>query len=534
MQKQIFTFAVLAALSASLAAQSNTVPGLNGNLYDIGSPTCWGRTGAAFPGGLVGFSSSNTMCNNGSIAIPWFATMSENHPKFGFIIARLLSDRFEQVSDRSFCKHAFLSLNTASGPCLPCSNPTSGSQMFVGCGDVYSAGNNASQTYLGPADEINPFLGTWNHTGSYFDRGDPEVGAPNNTDGIRSLSTTGFGAVKNRVTLKESNLALPGASYWSQIHLIHEGESQVNRSDNLMSRGVTYTRSVTTGAWSSANNGAVLAGTILNRWTGSTVTMAGNGNDDGRFAVAVKVTGPTNGLWHYEYVVHNVDNYRGAAAFRIPTCSSARVFNLGFRDIDDNALNQWTTSVGTSEIAFLAPSTNPQNWNTLFNYWFDSDASPVTGNVTFDEARIGLGALSVVVPSTIPGSVPNVYLGAGCGTSNVRLSANGIATIPAPSFALKIATTPVTGVVTLFSFGTANIPLALGCSQFLDATTMGTFAFVLTDALGNATLPLPIPPGIDAMQINFQSGSLVTAGAVLGGVDVSNGLGVRIGMTGCP
>jgi hypothetical protein len=63
---------------------------------------------------------------------------------------------------------------------------------------------------------------------------------------------------------------------------------------------------------------------------------------------------------------------------------------------------------------------------------------------------------------------------------------------------------------------------------------MGTFAFVLTDALGNATLPLPIPPGIDAMQINFQSGSLVTAGAVLGGVDVSNGLGVRIGMTGCP
>ena len=45
--------------------------------------TYWGRRGAAHPGGEVGLSMRNTMCNPGSVSIPWFAQMQENHPKFG-------------------------------------------------------------------------------------------------------------------------------------------------------------------------------------------------------------------------------------------------------------------------------------------------------------------------------------------------------------------------------------------------------------------------------------------------------------------
>lgn len=537
MRTRILTTAFLAAAAGSALAQSNAVAGLDGKLYDIGSPTCWGRTGAAYPGGTVGFSASNTMCNIGTIPIPWFATMAQNHPKFGFIVGRLESGsgRFVQISDRSYCKHAFLSLNTAAGPCLPCSNATSGNQMFVGCSDVYSAGNNAQQFYLGPPDEIDPWLGTWNNVGSYFDRGDPDVGAPGNNDGVRSLnSTTGFGSVKNRVTIKESDLLIPGASYFFYIHLIHEGEPLANRNDNLMNRGVNYTRNATSGAWSSTTVGTAQSGSILTRWTGATVSTAGNGTSDGRFAVAVKVTGPTNGLWHYEYAVHNIDNSRGGAAFRIPTCTSARVQNLGFRDIDDNALNQWTANVTNGEIAFLAPASNPQNWNTIFNFWFDSDAAPEAGTVKMDEARIGAGAIDVSIPSTVPGSVPNVWLGAGCGTTPVNLTANSIATIPNPTFGLQVTGAPNSGVVLVYSYGTGNNLLAPGCTQYLDQAMMGTLGFVVTDATGVASLPLAVPAGIQPMTLNLQAGNLVPTGAVLGGIDLSNGLAVRFGLSGCP
>jgi hypothetical protein len=110
----------------------------------------------------------------------------------------------EQISDRSYCKHAFTSAST-SGACGPC-NGIGGNMMGVTCSDTYSAGNNASRGNLGPADEIDPWLGTWNHIGSYFDQGDPNVGAPGNNDGNQSPINVGSDDVKNRVTVKEADL----------------------------------------------------------------------------------------------------------------------------------------------------------------------------------------------------------------------------------------------------------------------------------------------------------------------------------------
>ena len=87
---------------------------------------------------------------------------------------------------------------------------------------------------------------------------------------------------------------------------------------------------------------------MLDRWSGATVTEGSNGGTgtlsdfDGRFLVGVKVTGPVNGMWHYEYAVQNLDNSRGGASFRLPVCPSARVENFGFRDIDLDAANDWT------------------------------------------------------------------------------------------------------------------------------------------------------------------------------------------------
>src|SRR5262245_43708757 len=320
MNQRLLLVAAAAFIAGTAASQSNTVAGLDGNLFDIGSPTMWGRRGAAKPNGEIGFSGSNTMCNPGSVPIPWFAQMAENHPKFGFMMVRVTNDRMVQISDRSYCKHAFLSLNDNNGPCIPCTNTTSGNQMFPGCSDVYSASNNASRSNLGPADEIDPWLGTWNHVGSYFDCGDPDVGPPGNTDGVQS-NISAPDQVKNRVTVKDSDILVANSQFYFQIHLLHQGEAVGNRANNLRNRGISFT-DATPGQGSSGYNvattGASQGGSVLTRWTGSTLNMAGNGVDDGRIAVAVKVTGPNNGLWHYEYAVHNIDNNRGAAALHIP------------------------------------------------------------------------------------------------------------------------------------------------------------------------------------------------------------------------
>ncbi|MCB9878184.1 MAG: hypothetical protein H6835_11350 [Planctomycetes bacterium] len=420
----------LAALASGLAAQSNTVPGLDGHLEILDNITYWGRRGAAYPGGQVGLSMRNTMCNPGSVSIPWYAAMQSDHPKFGFLITRLVGDRMEQVNEWSYCKHAFTSAST-SGACGPC-NGIGGTNMGVTCSDTYSAGNNASQYWLGPPEEINPWLGTWNPVGSYFDQGDPAVGSPANMDGNRSLTNgqvSAFDDVKNRVTVLEQDLITPGATYFYAIQLIHAGEAVDNRWDNIKYRGFTPTW--TGSSWNVANSGVgETFGSVLEAWPGATVNSGGNGNDDGRFFVGCKVTPLGGNLFHYEYAVHNVDNHRAGATFRVPIDASATASNFTFRDIDQDLLNEWTMARVGNEIVFSAPAGNPLEWNTIYNFGFDADYPPGNSYVTLDEARIGPGNLSVDVVALVPGGSTIATwstFGAGCQGSGY------IPPVPCPS-----------------------------------------------------------------------------------------------------
>ena len=406
-------------LASTLGAQANAVPGLDGRLSVVDNLSYYGRRGPTYPGGEVGMAMLNTMCNPGTVGIPWFAAMQANHPKFGFLITRESNGRMEQISDRSYVKHAFTSTNF-SGACGTCNTP-GGSTMGVHCSDTYGAGNNADRFYLGPPEELDPWLGTWNPIGSYFDRGDPAVGVSQQTDGVRSLTGAQvalFDAVKNRVTVKEQDLVTPGARYFYGIHLMHEGEPAANRGDNLASRG--FTPSWNGSQWSLNNNNVPQQwGSILQHWTNSTLGGGGNGNDDGSFVVAVVVTGPVGGMYHYEYAIHNVDNNRGGASLRIPVDANATVANFGFRDIDGDPLNDWTAARVGTEIAFSASANNALNWNSIYNCWFDCSVAPSNGSVRVDEARLGNGLLTISVPARVPSGVPGAAVatvGTGCGT----------------------------------------------------------------------------------------------------------------------
>lgn len=549
----------ITAACGNLLAQSNERgAGYDGALTDISSATDWGRRGPAYPGGEVGVSFRNQLCNPGNVPIEWRtpgggigSVIQTDHPKFGFLVARELGGRFVQISDWSYVKHAFYALaspSTCGGTCQP--PAVAGTQLGVSCSDVYSADNNANRQYLGPPSEINPWLGTYNinlaattasAVGSYFDIGDPaQSGYPAAADGIKSLSTSGFDAVKNRVTIREADIPSGGTMYF-QVHVIHEGERVENRANNVMSRpfSMTWVGGAGTSAWSSTTTGTATLGSILNRWPGAAISWGSNGGTgtltdaDGRFLVAVKTSGPVNGFWHYEYVVQNLDNNRGGGSFRIPLCGGARVQNLGFRDIDQNPLNDWTATVGSNEIAWTSNGTNPLNWNTLYNFWFDCDVAPAAGNVLIDQARIGPGSLSVSVPTTLPGLQTAIDLGGACGTPAVTLVANDLPTAGNTAFQVDVTSDPYTLFALLYSPTTVSVPLGGSCTLITDLSNYLVWNFYITDDTGAGVIPLPVPPGQTPIEAYFQALTLIPNPPVLGLFGLSNGIKLRGASTGC-
>jgi hypothetical protein len=541
----------VAAVAGELLAQSNSRgPGYDAALTNIYGVTDWGRRGPAYPNGEVGVSIANQLCNPGSIPIEWRspggsigATIQSDHPKFGFLVAKEDSNgRFIQISDWSYCKHAFYALaspSTCGGTCVP--PPVAGTQLGLSCSDIYSADNNASRTYLGPPEEINPWLGTWPAVGNYFDIGHSgQAGYPLPADGLRSLSTSGFDAVRNRVTMKEADVI--GATLYYSVHVVVEGEPIENRGNNTMSRpfSMVYAGGSGTSAWNTTTSTSpATLGSILTRWSGATLGVGTNGgtftnaDSDGRFQVAVKVSGPVNGLWHYEYCVLNWDNDRGGASFRLPVCPTGRVFNVGFRDIDSDSSNDWSWSFSGGELRWLAPANNPHNWNTLFNFWFDSDVGPLPGTATIDQARPGPGALTVSVPTTVPGLQHAVWLGAGCGTPAVDLFINGPATIGNLAFALHLTSAPGTPTLLAFSNLPGSTPMAPGCTAYVDLGSFATVGVYITDGTGLAVVPAPLSSTLTPLELTFQGATLVPSAPVLGTFGLTNGLTVRVGATGC-
>ena len=381
MKRSLLTLALLT--TTALTAQSNAVPGLDISIYDIPTSTFYGRRGPAYPNGEAGLVIGHSMANCGSVHLPWRGwlngyngTMVDTYPKIAFLIARERDGRMVQISGKSYMKHSRHDYNFSGGPCGSCSSGPS-DHFRVGCRDTYSPSWNGNRVRLGPTTEVDPWTGSWEPQGSYFDIGDPsQPGYPHLADSVQSLSTSGFDSIDNRIIIRESEMAA-GGSFRAQCHLMIKGEPVGERANNIISRPIHLSWSGS--SWQESLSGSATSGSVLEHWTGATTSMAGNGNEDGRFLVAVKVTGPVDGMWHYEYAVHNIDNHRGAASLRIPVCSTARVENVGFRDIDADALNDWTVSRTGGSLDFLASATNPIDWNTFYNFYFDSDAAPVGG-----------------------------------------------------------------------------------------------------------------------------------------------------------
>lgn len=530
--------------SGALLAQSNAVAGRDLMLVNTWDLEQYQRVGT-YPNGRGAMGAWTTVCNRGTAPIPFTAAMNPNHSFIHYMVCRESDGRFVQVSSRGWVKHTFGSNNDPS-TCGSCAGPGNYNQVEVGCSDTYANYQAVDHYWLGPPEEIDPWLGTWDPQCSFFDRGEPAASPAQACDSVRSLTQSQATAlnttVHHQTAVHDADWLVPGANFYYQAGYNCPGEPEANRMNTMGSRGVVPTWNGT--RWQFADTGFFVNGTILQRWSGATVTSATNGNDDGRCYVAVKVTGPVSGLYRYEYAIHNRDNDRGIGAFRIPVCPQARVTNLGFRDVDQDPLNQWTASRSGGEIAF-ASSGNPLRWNTLFNFWFDCDAAPATGQLlSLDQHDIGPGALTLQVQGTAPIGLYNQVLGVGCGSPVPPvLYAAGTparATLGNTAFSLGCSGNPAgvpVGFVLSLAQGTTQ--LATGCTLFsAGLATTSSPVMAVSDAGGTAGASLAVPssPALEGLALDFQAFNVRQGGALLGAFDLSNGLRVRVGnlVSGCP
>jgi len=535
---------LLAVCAATASAQSNTIPGLDLRLEATWALGAFQRAGT-YPAGSSAIGSWTTCCNPGTVAVPFQAAMNADHGFIHYLLAREANGRFEQISDWSYVKHTFGSNNDPS-TCGSCAGPGRFSFVEVGCSDTYANYQAVDHFNLGPPEEIDPWLGLWVPQCSHFDRGEPVVLPGQICDGVRSLDQTQANAlnasVVHQVQVRDADFATPGASFWWQAGYLVPTEAEANRGDNIGSR--QFTPSWNGSGWNLPEGPTMLQGTILQRWSGASITSNTNGTDDGRFYVAVKVTGPNNGLWHYEYAVHNRDNHRGLGALRLPVCPAARVLNFGFHDIDQDPLNQWVGSKVAGEIVFSTTG-NPLHWNSIFNFWFDSDAAPVPATaLSLDQFAPGNGALTVTVLGTAPVGLYDQDLGPGCGSPTAPLLfADGSpqrATIGNGTFALRCTDNPpgsACGFVLTVTPGSTI--LGSGCTLY-SASWSGLLGpyMVVADLSGLGSLPLPIPndPSFEGIDLDFQAANIAGGGSYLGSFNLSNGLRIRIGssIAGCP
>jgi hypothetical protein len=246
---------------------------------------------------------------------------------------------------------------------------------------------------------------------SLFDRGEPPDPAPLDCDGQRSFDGTDvalLGPVGNRVQLRDADLDVSGAKFFFQSQLVVAGEPEGARTNN--SATSEFFRTWTGSEWDLGSSFQLSYGSILDRWDGASVASATNGGDDGRVYVGVEVTGPVNGFHHYECALHNRDNHRGVGSLRIPLCSLARVKRVGFGDLDDVPGNDWKVTLARDALVF-STTTNPLRWNSIFNFWFDTDAAPGAGALVLGCFDPGAGAPSISVPTSAPLALHNVYRG---------------------------------------------------------------------------------------------------------------------------
>lgn len=332
-------------------------------------------------------------CNVGDELLQWQALPSNEHPVIAQNMYRLKDGRLEQIG-QAWVKHGFSTFNT--GTCGTCDGNL-GQVLGVGCSDPYGANINRGP-FLGPRGEVNPVTG-------FFD------GATAN-DHTGHIHT----AISHGLQVLSDDLGNAGASYFVEGHYVTADDALAGNGNN----NASYRKVVVTGSvfnWTFTNDGpTVQQSPAILAWTGASFSILDSWPVDGRLIVAYKTSDLGAGQTRYEYAVYNMNSERAIRSFSVPI-GSATATNIGFHPTlshdegvpEDASNTPWTTSIAAGTLTWSTdtfatdPNTSAIRWGTMFNFWFDADALPVSSAAALGRFKPGAGAnvifAAIVAPS---------------------------------------------------------------------------------------------------------------------------------------
>ncbi len=334
-------------------------------------------------GGVRAYSIGTTACNKGTSNANWIAN-TINHPVISTSLYKIENGRMTQLGV-AFVKHSWAALQqNACG--FGCQAGGSWQALGPGCSDPYSASLNAAQTDLGPRFEINAFTGEFpwppsfiNQTGSAtFKR----LQVPSNS----VVSSTAQFFAEGQYTARDDALA------GNQFNNTSYRRYNINQSNfSMVGSGGTVREKPAIFAWQ-------LHGLGVNQPDPSVMISQVDVPSEGRFHLASKAVDLGNGLWRYEYAIHNQNSHRSAGSISIPvnTGSSNYGFNgISYHSGEPISNAPWTATDDGSKVTWatetfaLNPNANAVRWATMYNFWFETNSPPTTGQVELGLFRPG-------------------------------------------------------------------------------------------------------------------------------------------------
>lgn len=380
------------SLGIALAAPAAAQIGPDVIVGDLDGVSNWGVVD-----GIRGYSVGTISCNIGDMDLLW-VSFNNQHPVIAQNMYRLANGRFEHIG-QSWLKHGFTALT--GNLCGQC-NGHGGSVLGVGCSDPYSSGLNGSQSRLGPRSDVNAYTGVYPYPYTI------------------NWQTTGNATFK-RLQVAQTDLTTSGAQYFVEgQYVTNDDATWGNQMNNASYRRVSVNQSsfsVSVLGSTQREKAAINAwrehGLGANTPDPAVRIVNADVSGDGRFHVGYKVSRVDEDTWHYEYAIQNLNSHRSAGSVTIPLQDVTDITNVQFHDVAyhsgepyDNT--DWSSTVTGSSVSWKSPATFDQNpnsnalrWGTLYNFRFDADVPPRTGELTIGLFRPGAPAnvtASVLVP----------------------------------------------------------------------------------------------------------------------------------------
>lgn len=347
---------------------------------------------------VVSISMQSTICNMGSESVDWYGNPDPRHPFLVFNLYRMQAGRLEQIG-QSWVKHGFAASQTTGVCGLTCRRDPDGN-LGSGCADIYGVTTNASQRTFGPRHEINPWTGEFTYAGSHID-----------------TTSSNHDPVQHRLTAKDADLdpaANPDARYFVELFTLSHDDSEHTNSLGWQEIDISGSPG---DEWDFDFRQVIgNPGPAIDAWEGGSRTVIPEGKlvDDGRCYLDVHVSENTDGTYHYEYALYNLDMHRSVSSLSIPVGEDVGISGIGFRAVEssedgfnnepwsgvrDNSGVTWSTSSFAEH-----PESNPLGWGSLYNFWFDANVAPGDGGVTLGVYRTDIeGPVSFTGTSRVPG-----------------------------------------------------------------------------------------------------------------------------------